>query len=565
MQLTATACIAFALLAGPGSRTALAQCPPQEVAGLTGPGNGPLEQLGQSVAISGDTALVGCPGYGQWGPSSGAVLVYRHDPFDSHAWSHVATLVAPPSATTYGWTVALDGDTAAVACVETTGWQSLVVHVLERDAGGPNAWGRVATLVNDLYPAGNADHFGRGLEVDGDRIAVGAPLYNPNGTNSGSVYLFERHAGGPNAWGRVKRIDRPGVPSISPSEFGRDLDLDGDEVLVGDERTGRAHLFRRDVGGQGQWGAAKLFSVQPQFPYTDAYALSVALDSGVALVGWMLASQTQATFAVRVHERDLGGPGVWGLAQTLTPAGASSFSRFGRDIALGPQRALIGADLDLGTPSLGGAAYLFERSGSTPWSQTARLVVSDTLASDGVGTSVDFDGTLAILGNLRNSNALNHLGKVHVFDLASPAPPVTYCTPGTSSSGCVGLLAGVGSPSASAAGGFELVAHGIDPRRATIGYYALGSAAIGPLPGSSSWRCLESARQRLGTANSTGTSGACDGEARFDWNAFRSSHPAALGVPFSAGAVVYAQAWWRDPASKSGGASTDGLSFTLCP
>jgi hypothetical protein len=265
MKAAAVASASLVFVACLGS-SAGAQCPPQEVAGLVGPGNGLLEQFGNTVAISGDTALVGCGFFGQGGgPSYGAVFVYRHDPFDSHVWNHVATLAAPASIAVYGWTVALDGDTAAIACVETA-WQSGVVHVLERDAGGLNAWGHVATLVNDLYPAGNRDHFGRGLEVDGDRIAVGAPYFGLNGSNSGSVYLYERDAGGPNAWGRVARIHRPGQPSIGLSDFGRDLDLDGDEILIGDERTGRAHLFARDAGGPGQWGIAKLFSVVPQFP-----------------------------------------------------------------------------------------------------------------------------------------------------------------------------------------------------------------------------------------------------------------------------------------------------------
>jgi hypothetical protein len=268
-----------------------------------------------------------------------------------------------------------------------------------------------------------------------------------------------------------------------------------------------------------------------------------------------------------VRERNLGGPDNWGTQQTLTPTGGSPFTNFGSDIDFDGARALVGAKSDVGAPSQGGAVYLFEHNGpaTAPWQQTSRLTASDSQANDQFGAEVELDSTTAVIGNLRNSTASSNLGKVHIFDLATPAPPVSYCTAGTSSNGCIGVLLGVGTPSASADHGFDLVATHVDGERQAALFYGVSGPAAIAISGSTSWRCVAAPRQRLGIGQSVGTPGACDGTLRVDWNAFVASTPGALGAPFTAGQSVWAQGWWRDPQSPARGAATQGLLFTLCP
>lgn len=73
------------------------------------------------------------------------------------------------------------------------------------------------------------------------------------------------------------------------------------------------------------------------------------------------------------------------------------------------------------------------------------------------------------------------------------------------------------------------------------------------------------AQQGFARVVDTGTLGVCDGRVRVDWNEFVHAHAGVLGAPFTAGATVWAQGWWRDPQAPLGGAATHGLSFTLCP
>lgn len=91
------------------------------------------------------------------------------------------------------------------------------------------------------------------------------------------------------------------------------------------------------------------------------------------------------------------------------------------------------------------------------------------------------------------------------------------------------------------------------------------SGALASAWGSSSTLCVKAPTQRTGVQLSGGTSGGCDGVLSLDWNASRAANPLALGGPFVAGDSVWAQAWWRDPASAKKTCLSDGLAVTLCP
>ena len=53
---------------------------------------------------------------------------------------------------------------------------------------------------------GGGDHFGEVVAIDGDTIAVGVPDII---IGTGAVYVYERNAGGSNAWGLTARLLDP--------------------------------------------------------------------------------------------------------------------------------------------------------------------------------------------------------------------------------------------------------------------------------------------------------------------------------------------------------------------
>jgi hypothetical protein len=142
----------------------------------------------------------------------------------------------------------------------------------------------------------------------------------------------------------------------------------------------------------------------------------------------------------------------------------------------------------------------------------------------------------------------------------------TYCTAGTTVSGCVPSIRGEGAPSSVAGSGFDVVVDNVPAQRMGLIFY--GQNAI-PQPqpwgvGSASYICIYYPVARTGAHNSGGTAGTCGGELRVDFNQFMATHPAALGAPFHAGQVLHAQGWFRDPGAAKQTNLSNALTFTLC-
>jgi len=143
---------------------------------------------------------------------------------------------------------------------------------------------------------------------------------------------------------------------------------------------------------------------------------------------------------------------------------------------------------------------------------------------------------------------------------------IAYCTAGTTTNGCVPAISGSGTPSATASSGFTVSVANVEGQRAGLLFYGVsGPLAAAWGSGGSSFLCVKTPNQRMGAQGSGGTAGACDGAFSEDWNAYRFNHPGALGSPFSSGDLVWAQAWFRDPAAVKTTNLTNGLEFVVCP
>jgi hypothetical protein len=165
-----------------------------------------------------------------------------------------------------------------------------------------------------------------------------------------------------------------------------------------------------------------------------------------------------------------------------------------------------------------------------------------------------------------------------VFSLASGActingvqlrelnpPPETYCSAGTSTYGCQASISSSGVPSASAPSGFFLAASGVEGQRMGLLLYGASGRAATPWGTGSSVLCLQAPLQRTPAVSSGGTSGTCNGALLFDWNAYMTTHPGALGNPRQIGQVFQAQFLYRDPPASMASTLSNALEFTLSP
>lgn len=144
------------------------------------------EAFGVDLDLSGDTLLVGDPQQGIF--AVGAAYVFVRN---GSGWTEQAKLVSSDGLTyvRFGQRVALRGDTAVVAARDAD--QMGAVYVYERRGA---IWTQSQKL--GASDAARDDDFGRSVELDGDHLAVGAPLDEGAVLNSGSVYVYQRSVTG---------------------------------------------------------------------------------------------------------------------------------------------------------------------------------------------------------------------------------------------------------------------------------------------------------------------------------------------------------------------------------
>lgn len=250
------------------TKTSWAQeCGPLEITVLT-PSDATVNyQFGNAVAMDGDTVIVGASQSHQEGPpfvlNAGSAYVFRPD-FPGQ-WLEIARLEDPEpmNRSRFGSSVAISGDTAIVGAIENDflnpGPGS--VFIFERDRGDPNRWSLVAEL--RASDAELRDQFGISVSISGDTAVVGAGRSGVNGDFSGSAYIFRRNHGGPHHWAEVANLTPSDAAPLAL--FGSSVSIDGGTVIIGapqgyySDVPGSAYIFQRNGIGAGGWGqVAKL-------------------------------------------------------------------------------------------------------------------------------------------------------------------------------------------------------------------------------------------------------------------------------------------------------------------
>ncbi len=176
------------------------------------------------------------------------------------------------------------------------------------------------------------------------------------------------------------------------------------------------------------------------------------------------------------------------------------------------------------------------------------------------------NGELYFVATLRTSNTTTTSVAQAYFrvDLNS-ASPVVYCTAGTSTNGCVPSISGTGTPSGSAGSGFALDVAALEGQKLGLFFYGIAGPAAVSWGSGTSFLCVKTPTQRMGSQNSGGTANQCDGAFNQDFNAYLAANTGSLGQPFVGGEMVWAQAWYRDPAAPKTTNLSDGLQFVMQP
>ena len=545
--------------------TATAQCPPVEVTEVVHSlaTNGMFGS--SSSAIDGELLIVGAPTLNPTVETTGAAVLFERDLGGADAWGELKILVPVTEATIVeiGDAVAVSGDTVA-ASYRGTGANNIrpgSVYVFERDQGGTDNWGQVTELT--ASDGLNLDFYGAELALDGDVLAVGAPRQE---FSQGAVYIYERDLSGANQWGQRAKLTVPGS-----GFFGDSLDLDGDTLVVGAQSTpqstpgvdtGSAYIFERNAGGPDAWGLVAELTL-PDTDGSGAFGAAVAIYGDTAIATAPLNSEGgQFAGAGYAFERNAGGANAWGFVAKLLRDDVAPGQFLSFEAAIDGDALLFGAT----SVGSGGQAVLFVRdaSASPNWIHAATIEPANISDNDSFGRTVALSGTTAAVTAMHSLGLF--AGSCYIFDLLDGESVTQFCTPGTTTSGCQPQAFGAGVPTASQTLPFDVEVTGVEGAKVGVVFYGVNGETSIPWNGGSSTLCAVPPLQRTSIQFSGGTSGACDGTFTLDWNAYLGTvNPVALGTPFAAGDRVWVQSWFRDPPSPGGSNLSGGVSFTLCP
>ena len=197
---------------------------PQVVAKLRAGDGLAWDWFGNSISVSGDTLIVGAPFTADLGWHSGSAYVYERVDGD---WMPTVELHAADAAEgdSFGTSVAVSGDTLVVGARfdGDLGAAAGSAYVFER-AG--TEWIQTVKLL--AADGAGGDRFGQAVAISGGTIVVGSPYDDDKGSNSGSAYVFEKLGGGWTQTGKLVALD-----GAASDNFGLAVAVSGETVLVG--------------------------------------------------------------------------------------------------------------------------------------------------------------------------------------------------------------------------------------------------------------------------------------------------------------------------------------------
>lgn len=331
---------------------------------LTASDGAPGDLFGVSVAVDGDTAVVGAPRHNN---ENGAAYIFTRT---GGVWSQTIELT-PSTGQYFGGAVALSGDTLIVGAPIKNNYTG-AAYIFKCFGG---VWSFQAEIAN---PDGNTfSWFGNSVAIDGDRVLIGAPSDNDA---TGAAYVFTSSHG---TWTEEAKL----VPSdsVDANYFGNAVALWCGTAVVGapfegdSPSRGAAYIFVRS-------GSA--WTQQAELTASDAaagdyFGASLAVLGGTLAVGAPL--NDSATGAAYIFTESGAG---WSQQTKLIGSNAAIDARFGAAVALSNDRVMAGG---------AGTVYVFARFGDG-WGQIAELTPSNATPGDAFGNAIAVNGAEVLVG-----------------------------------------------------------------------------------------------------------------------------------------------------------------------
>ncbi len=361
------------------------------------------EEFGTSVAISGDTAVVGAPS----------------DDSGSRGINQPPDFVYP-----------YDNSGAAFVFVRKDGIWTQQAHLKSSNSWTGDRFGISVAISGNTIVVGASGESQTTDGVDGEQCLLGSvpcsrtdiyPIYTAPGV--GAAYVFVRTG---TTW--VQQNYLKASNSEGDDYFGCSVAIHGDTIVVGanEEDSGASLNGNQSDNSVAGAGAAYVFFRNGTSWIQQAY-LKSALPAANDQFGYAVAIHNNTAIIGAVFQGD--GAAVSGAAGVFVRSGSTwsqqallkaptpvSGDYFGAAVAVWGDRVVVGAQAEDTNGTDSGAAYVFKRTG-TSWNREATLKPSDTDADDNFGYAVAIQGE-AIIVAASNENTVAE-GAAYLFYLQS--------------------------------------------------------------------------------------------------------------------------------------------------
>ena len=418
--------------------------------------------FGDVVAIDGNVAVVGSYGEdsGNGDPndnsaeSAGAAYVYVRE---GNTWVQRAYLKASNAEADdrFGESVAISGDTIVIGAAQEDSNGSSPDDNSTENAGAAYVFVQQGdTWVQQAYLKPNNmdadDRFGSAVAIDGNTILIGAHSEDGNGSDpndnsaitAGATYVFIRQG---DAWTQQAYLKANNTDA--GDRFGESLALDGDSALIGAtgegsngtdpsdnsiSYSGAAYIFVR----QGDTWTQQAYLKANNTDDSDEYGTAVAIDGNTAIIGAI----SEASDGSSPDDNSADGAGAayiyvreganWTQQAYLKSPNTFEGDQFGESVAVAGDVAAVGAPygepigVDPSSKDDGGEVHLFRFNGAT-WQHEKHLESANIDAADSFGWSIAMDDDTVIIGaseedsngSSPDDNSFNRAGAAYVFSL----------------------------------------------------------------------------------------------------------------------------------------------------
>lgn len=373
-------------------------------------------EFGRSIAVDGNTMVVGASGFG-----GNVAYVFTKN---GNTWVQSQKLsrisVNNYDHESFGFSVAIEGDTIVVGApresIEEGKIGTGTAYIFTRNG---DTWSQTQKLLASDKWIG--DNFGENVAIHGNTIIVGAPFVDSNLDSNGEIiehgaaYVFTKNN---NIWSQTQKLLV--TDKKTDAYLGVSIALNDNILVVGATydtsegvQSGSAYIFTKNGNSwiQSQKIVANDKSV------SDHFGVSVAIDNEDSILVGAHREDSDGkdnNGAVYVFTKN---GDIWEQSQKILADDRESDDLFGISVAVEGNTMIVGAYReDSGTKTENGKVYVFTKN-NNKWNQQGKILATDKDTLDLFGYAVTIkNNTIFVGAYLDDNNGKSNNGAVYVYE-----------------------------------------------------------------------------------------------------------------------------------------------------